>query len=147
MRSILLALACLAGLFASPAARAQSVLSDPCSSAPATLVPISITTAAATQQVTGATNKKIYVCEIVMIAGAADNVAVIEGTGTNCGTGTAALAGGTTSANGLNFGSNGGLIAQRTGFSHFWTQTAGDNICLTASSAGPLSGWLLEVTQ
>ena len=75
-----------------------------------------------------------------MLTAAANNVAVIEGTGATCGTGTAGLAGGTTAASGYNFAANGG-IALSSGFgSVMQTATTGDSICIVTSATTQLSG-------
>ena len=146
MRLLLLALACLAGLLASPPSRAQSVLSDPCMSATATQVPFALTTVSQTLKVvSGVTNKRIYVCYVFGMASVTDTIIIVEGTGVNCGTGQAAVVGSPTV--GLPFGSNGGFSPQRGNYTVFSTQTAGDDLCFTQSTAGPFSGWLLEVTQ
>lgn len=45
----------------------------------------------ATKLITGATKTKVYICGFVMFGGGTANVSLKTGTGTNCGTGTAAL--------------------------------------------------------
>src|SRR5215469_9221726 len=103
-----------------------------------TSTPISITTT--TQIISGTVGKQTYLCSINLIAGAPDNVALVEGTGTICGTGTAGIAGGTTAATGWNFAANGGLTLGN-GFSMVArTATAADNVCLMVSSGAQVSG-------
>jgi hypothetical protein len=63
-----------------------------------TSTPISIT--ANTQIISGTSAKQTYICSINLIVGAADNVALVEGTGTTCGTGIAGIAGGATATGG-----------------------------------------------
>jgi len=100
--------------------------------------PISVTTT--TQIISGAVGKQTYLCSINLVAGAPDNVALVEGTGTICGTGTAGIAGGTTAATGWNFAANGGLTLGN-GFSMVArTATAADNVCLMVSSGAQVSG-------
>ena len=110
-----------------------------------TSVVISLT--ADTQLVTGVAAKKIYICAIDLVVGAADNVALVEGTGTTCATGIAGLAGGTTAATGWNFAANGGL-AQGTGVGVILqTATAADNLCILRSSAAQVSGHIRYTIQ
>lgn len=108
--------------------------------------PLSV--AADTQVITaGSANMFIYVCSLGVVAGTADNFSVVEGTGSTCGTNTAAVIGGTTAATGMilainnnfNLGSGSGAIAK--------TAVAGDNVCILRSSAGPLSGVMAWTTQ
>jgi len=88
----------------------------------------------------GCSRQAAYLCSINLIAGAPDNVALVEGTGTICGTGTAGIAGGTTAATGWNFAANGGLTLGN-GFSMVArTATAADNVCLMVSSGAQVSG-------
>jgi len=94
-----------------------------------TSTPISVT--ASTQ---------IYVCSLNLIAGVADNVALVEGTGTTCGTGTAGIAGGSTAATGWNFAANGGLTLGNGIGIIARTATAADNVCLLVSGSGQVSG-------
>ena len=101
-------------------------------------MPISLT--ANTQIITGAASKQTYVCSINLVVGAATNVAVVEGTGTTCATGTTGMAGGATAATGWNFAANGG-IAQGTGLGAIMrTATAADNVCIFVSAANQVSG-------
>ena len=103
-----------------------------------TVTPISIT--ASTRILTGVASKKYYVCSINLVAGAADNVALVEGTGTVCATGIAGMAGGTTAATGWNLAANGGLtLGAGTGLI-FKTATAADDVCLLVSSGAQVSG-------
>lgn len=102
--------------------------------------PISIT--AATAIIAGVAAKKIYICSIDLVVGAADNVALVEGTTTTtpCDTGTAGMAGGTTAATGWNFAANGGLTKGNGVGLLYITATAADNVCLLVSSAAQVSG-------
>ncbi len=120
---------------------------DPCMANAHAFTPISVTSAVSTQIVTNAGSKKIYVCHIFLIAGTADNVAIVEGTGTTCGTSTAGVIGGATAANGVNAAANGGFAIGAGQMSIAATATSGDNLCLITSSAGPLSGVAVTVQQ
>jgi hypothetical protein len=83
-----------------------------------------------------------------MKASAADNVGVVEGTGGTCGTGTAALIGGTTAANGFVFGTAGDGIMMQAGGKVAIVQTAGTNVdtCLITTTTGPLI-WSAKYVQ
>lgn len=123
-------------------------LPDPCQSGPKTFVAISVT--ANTQLVTGVSGKQTYICSLNLVSAAADNVALVEGTGTTCATSTAAmkgLSGGSTAATGWNFAANGGLTFGSGGFALGATSTAADNVCVFVSGATQLSGGLSYVQQ
>lgn len=113
---------------------------DPCQRAARTRVAISIT--ANTQEITGASSKQTYICDLDIVVGAATNVALVEGTGTTCGTTTAGMAGGATAATGWNFAANGGLTKGNGQGWVYKTNTAADNVCLFVSAANQVSGSL-----
>jgi hypothetical protein len=120
---------------------------DPCKAQ--TKVYASINQTGDTQLVTGTAAKKIYVCSIHVVAAAATNVAVVEGTGTVCGTGTAGVSGfgGATAATGWNFAGNGG-IALGNGDSSLGAEgTSGDNLCIFNSGSGQVSGGISYVVE
>jgi len=109
----------------------------------------SINQTANTQLVAGTASKKIYVCSIHVVAAAAANVAVVEGTGSVCGTSTAGVSGfgGATAATGWNFAGNGG-IALGNGDSSLGAEgTSGDNLCIYNSGSGQVSGGISYVVQ
>jgi hypothetical protein len=100
--------------------------------------PFSLT--ANTRIITGAASKQTYICSINLLVSAADNVALVEGTGTTCATGTAGMAGGATAATGWNLAANGGL-AQGSGLGAIMrTATAADDVCLVVSGTAQVSG-------
>jgi hypothetical protein len=109
----------------------------------------SINQTANTQLAGGTASRKIYVCSIHVVAAAAANVAVVEGTGSVCGTGTAGVSGfgGATAATGWNFAANGG-IALGNGASSLGAEgTSGDNLCLFSSGSAQVSGGISYVVQ
>jgi hypothetical protein len=109
----------------------------------------SISQTANTQLVAGTASKKIYVCSIHVVAAAATNVAVVEGTGSVCATGTAGVSGfgGATAATGWNFAANGG-IALGNGDSSLGAEgTSGDNLCIFNSGSGQVSGGISYVVE
>ena len=128
-------------------ATGQGIVVDPCKAHAKLYASISQT--GNTQLVTGTTAKKIYVCSIHLVAAAATNVAVVEGTGTVCGTGAAGVSGfgGATAATGWNFAANGG-IALGNGDSSLGAEgNSGDNLCIFNSGSGQVSGGISYVVQ
>jgi hypothetical protein len=120
---------------------------DPCKAR--TKLFASINQTGNTQMVAGTASKKIYVCSVHVVAAAAANVAVVEGTGSVCGTSTAGVSGfgGATAATGWNFAANGG-IALGNGDSSLGAEgTSGDNLCLFNSGSGQVSGGISYVVQ
>jgi hypothetical protein len=102
-----------------------------------------------TQLVAGTASKKIYVCSIHVVAAAATDVAVVEGTGSVCATGTTGVSGfgGATAATGWNFAGNGG-IALGSGESSLGAEgTSGDNLCIFNSGSGQVSGGISYVVE
>lgn len=122
-------------------------LTDPCSGVAKTFTPISMTTATTTRFIAPTSAKKTYICSLVLFSAGTDNVAIVEGTGGTCGTGTAGVIGGTTAANGLNLVAQTG-IAWGDGRSAIFA-TAGTNVdfCLITSAAVVLAGHVSWVQQ
>lgn len=112
-----------------------------CETVAQTSTPISITTATTTRIVAPTSAKKTYICYLFLTSAAADNVAIVEGTGGTCGSSTAGVIGGTTAANGPNFAANGGVALSNGGKTSV-AETAGTNVdlCLITSAATPLAG-------
>ncbi len=109
----------------------------------------SINQTADTELVAGTASKKVYVCSIHVVAAAAANIAVVEGTGTVCGTGTAGVSGfgGASAATGWNFAANGGLTLGSGESSVGAEGTSGDNLCIFNSGSGQVSGGISYVVQ
>ena len=119
------------------------IVADPCQQQAKIYTPISLT--ANTKLLSGVSAKKYYICEIHIIAGAATNVAIVEGTGTVCATGTAGIFGGATAATGWNLAANGGLVLGNGASAVGVTATAADDLCLLVSAANQISGNLVTV--
>lgn len=129
-------------LLASTLSVAQRV--DPCVAGPRKTAVINLT--ASGQLMTTLANQTVYVCFLQFsLSAVADNVALVEGTGSVCGTGTAGMAGGATTATGWNLLANGSVTAANAGLFVFRTATLGDNVCLLASSAAQISGVMVYV--
>jgi hypothetical protein len=120
---------------------------DPCKAQ--TKLYASINQTANTQLEAGTASKKIFVCSIHVVAAAATNVAVVEGTGSVCATSTAGVSGfgGAAAATGWNLAANGG-IALGNGDSSLGAEgTSGDNLCIFNSGSGQVSGGISYVVQ
>lgn len=125
-------------------AAAPVTTNDPCTSAVAkTTKPFSQTAGAVL--IAGVSAKKTYICSMKLIAGAAEIYNIVEGTGSVCATGIAALAGSTTAANGLSLAANGGITYGNGAAAVINSATAADDVCLTQSGSSRLSGSLTFV--
>jgi len=125
----------------------NTLLIDPCKGQTKSYVSINQT--ASTQVIAGTASKKVYVCSVHVTVASATNVALVEGTGSVCGTSTAGVTGfgGATTATGWNFGANGG-IALGNGDSSLGAEgTSGDNLCVLNSGSGQVSGGISYVVQ
>jgi hypothetical protein len=85
-------------------------------------------------------NYYIHICSVILVSASAETFSLVEGTGTNCATGTGNLIGQYNAGAGtVSVAANGGFSA----ISHRpWmrTQTRGDNVCLVASGTTNISG-------
>jgi hypothetical protein len=121
------------------------VVGDPCELNAKVYLPFSQATSA--QLIPGTSSKKTYLCSVTLVAGDAENVSFVSGTGTVCATSIAAVIGSTTAANGLNLAANGGF-AMGNGASALAAITANAaNLCLLQSGTGRVSGVLTYVVQ
>jgi hypothetical protein len=101
---------------------------------------INVSTATTTLLVTGVSGRQVRIGALHFVAAGADTVTLIEGTGATCGTGTAGMAGGTST--GYSLASNGGLSLGSGLGTVISTVTSGDSVCLVTSAAVQLSGGL-----
>jgi hypothetical protein len=99
---------------------------------------------ASTTVITGTASQFLYVCSIVLVSATAQNISVVEGTGTVCATGIAALVGGTTASVAL--AANGGFSSV-AGLPWMKTKTAADNFCVLQSGSGNVSGTITYVSR
>jgi len=119
---------------------------DPC--ATATKLSANINLTGSGQVITGTSSKTTYICSIDIVTATAQNIALVEGTGSTCGTSTAGMAGGTTAATGWNFAANGGLTkGAGIGTVFVAANAAADNVCLLLSGSGQTSGSIQYVQQ
>jgi hypothetical protein len=100
-----------------------------------------VNTAANAQVIAGVAAQQTYICGIFLTSSLSQTIALVEGTGAVCGTGTTGMAGGATAALGWSFGT--ALIPSTVGVgTHLVakTATAGDSVCLLISGTGQVSG-------
>ncbi len=118
---------------------------DPCNSATGKKnIAISQT---ANAELVPASGGKIYVCALLVVGADAENLSFVEGTGATCATGTAAVIGGTTAANGPNMAANAGWQMGTGQGSVAQTNSAGTALCLFQSGAGRVAGNLMIVIR
>lgn len=118
---------------------------DACQLNAKTTVPISQTANA--KVISAASAKKNYICSIAFNGSDAENISIVEGTGTVCASSPAAILGGTTAAAGMNFAAGGGVsIGAGTGVV---MNSVGTNVdvCIYQSGSGRVSGVLTYVQQ
>jgi|SRR5579872_1682112 len=125
----------------------NTLVVDPCKGQ--TKLYVSINQTANTQLVAGTASKKIYICSIHVVVAVAASVALVEGTGSVCATGTAGVSGfgGATAATGWNFAVNGGIVVGNGDAAVGAEGTNADNLCLFNSGSGQVSGGISYVVQ
>lgn len=101
---------------------------------------VNVSTATTTLLITGVSGRHVRITSLDLITAAANNVALISGTGATCGTGTAGMNGGTTAASGWNFAANGGIAKGNGVGTVLQTVATGDSVCAVTSAATQLSG-------
>jgi hypothetical protein len=118
---------------------------DPCVSAVKVYTPI--TTTANVQLITGTASKKTYICSIMLVSAAAENISLVAGTGTVCATSIVAVIGGTTAATGPNLAANGGFVVGDGAHAFAATTVNADNLCILKSGAGVVAGVMTSVVR
>lgn len=116
---------------------------DPCASGTKVFVTISQT--ASTQLFAGTASNRTHVCAFSIVTSTAQNVALVNGTGTVCATGIAGMMGGSTAATGWNFAANGGIVVGGAGSAVAKSTADAANVCLLQSGAGQVSGVIAYV--
>ncbi len=102
---------------------------------------VAISQTADTAVITATASQYIYVCSIVLVVSAAETVSIWEGTGTACGTGSTAILGSTTEANGMSFSATSGLSAISP-VPFFRTASTNVDLCIRQSGANRVSGMI-----
>jgi hypothetical protein len=117
---------------------------DPCLGAAKNTVAISQTASAVlVAKVPG----RLYLCSVLVVGADAENLSLVEGSGTTCGTSTLAIIGGTTAATGPNLAANGGFTLGTGGGAVAITSTPGNDVCLLQSGTGRVAGVLTYAVQ
>lgn len=118
---------------------------DPCTGGQKTTTAFSTT--ARVVVISAAAGKKNHICSFGIVAAAAEIANVVEGTGTTCQTGSVALAGSTTAANGMSFAANGGMSSM----AGIGTVIAGSGVnvdtCIVPSSTNRVAGFVTWVQK
>lgn len=112
------------------------IQTDPCAGVKQSF-PISQTTG--TRYVIG-NGHRAYICSIIVVGSDAENVSLVEGTGTVCATGTIAVIGGATAAAGPNMAANGGFTLGNGAGTIAAVGVSGDDVCLFESGSGRVAG-------
>lgn len=129
-----------------PSVSISGTVADPCQANAKSFAVINLT--ANTQIITaGGAGTRTYFCSLNLIASAATNVALVEGTGTTCATGITGMAGGSTAATGWNFAANGGIALGNGAASVMATAGTAKNVCILVSAANQISGSIAYVQQ
>lgn len=124
-----------------------AVVANPCLTGTISYIPISQATSTQLASL-GGSSKKNYVCALAVVGSDAENVSLVEGTGTVCATTPAAIIGGTTAANGLNMAANGGItLGNGAAPVAAGSLTSLNNVCLFQSGSGRVSGTLVLAQQ
>jgi hypothetical protein len=103
---------------------------------------VAISQAANAQLLTVPAARRVFFCHFFVVGADAENISLVEGTGSTCATGTLAVIGGATAANGMNFAAGGGAV---DGIGSSWiakTAVPGNNVCLFQSASGRVAGVL-----
>jgi len=124
----------------------QSV-ADPCMFQAKTSLAISTNATFLNQIIAASGSTKIYICSLAIVVSGATVFNLDTGTGTNCGTSTAAVMGSTTATNGLSFAANGGLMLGNGGNTVAVANVSGAELCTLQSNPVYLSGNLTYVQQ
>jgi hypothetical protein len=101
---------------------------------------------ASAKVIPGVVGKITYICSFNIVNAVAQSIAIVEGTGTVCGTGTVGMSGGITPATGWVLGATAVIVVNPP----YWvnkTATAGDDICILQSGTGQVSGGIRWVQQ
>ena len=139
------------GAFASGSISAGAIAAgasagDPCTFGTKSNYALSTNATALTQIIAASGSTKVYICSIAVVAAGASAFNLNYGTGSNCGTGTAALVGSTTAANGMSFAANGGLTLGN-GSGTVAVTPASQAVCTVQSNAVYESGVITYVQQ
>ena len=135
---------------------ASAVTHDPCFNNFANTFNAQINLTASGVIITHTTGKVPYICSIDIVSSAAENIALVEGTGSVCATNIFGLAGGATAATGWNITGNGlaegnGQAVRYSGIGNTAnpgdSHASGADVCLIVSGSAQVSGSARVVQQ
>lgn len=118
------------------ALKVTPVQQDPCTGIKQS---IAISQTASTRYVIG-NGHRSFICSVLIVGADAENVSIVEGTGSTCGTATLAVIGGATAANGPNLAANGGFSMGNGAGTIAAIGVPGDDVCLFESGSGRVAG-------
>jgi hypothetical protein len=110
---------------------------DPCPGP--TWTPLAVSVTANTVLVPGQ-SRPIVLCGALLLSSAAETFSIVEGTGSNCGTNTLPVIGGTTAANGPSAAANGGFVEGNGGTRFARQKVAGNDLCILISGSTLIAG-------
>ena len=114
---------------------------DPCQREALTFYRVDIVTATTVEIANSVASEFFYICSVNLVTAAANNVLIAEDDTDGCGSLSAGVSsGGTTAAEGWNFAANGGLTLGNGQGSVMKTTTAARYFCIITSAATQLSG-------
>lgn len=87
-----------------------------------------------------------HICTVMLISADAENVSLVDGTGSVCGTGTAAIIGATTAANGLPLTTNEGF-SMTSAAQILPMSAAARHLCLLQSGSGRIAGIITYIDR
>lgn len=121
----------------------DQAVADPCTFRAKSSVAISQATS--TVLVAASASNRIYVCSLALVAGAAEIVALTQGTGAVCATSADAIIGSTTVANGMSLAANGGLTLGSGNGTVARGPNVNEDVCLLQDGTDRLAGVMTYV--
>jgi hypothetical protein len=116
---------------------------DPCQTPAKGNVAISQTASA--RLIQAESNRRVFICSLIVISQDAEGLSLVEGTGSTCGTGTAAIVGATTQGNGMQVGANGGFQMGNGQGTVALQNFPSSDVCLLQTGTGRVAGVLTFV--
>lgn len=118
-----------------------------CQSVALTSTSINVASATTTRIVAPTSAKKTYLCSLFLFSAGTNNVAVVEGTGGTCGSGTTGVIGGATAVSGTQLTAQVGFVLPNTGYPQAITSGTNVDLCLITSTNTQLSGVIMWAQQ
>ena len=125
----------------------NSILFNACQSVALTSTSINVASATTTRIVAPVSAKKTYLCSLFLFSAGTNNVAIVEGTGGTCGSGTTGVIGGATAVSGTQLTAQVGFVLPNTGYPQAITSGTNVDLCLITSTNTQLSGVIMWAQQ